>query len=138
MQFSLATIIAALAAIHTADAWKITANSIRECNGAAFFLKTREITGSDTDTTCFTFGQDMPNTGCTELRINGFAGPCNDGGFEPQSIMAEGNCVFYEKPNCAAGSSEPDNEITAVSVRGLPRCMQSEVVDNKIMSFYCF
>jgi hypothetical protein len=65
----------------------------------------REIASSETVPECFTFGQDMPGTSCSE-HYPGSATtlPCLDKQLTPKSIDVEGNCAFYSTPNCEGDS----------------------------------
>lgn len=88
----------------------------------------RELSSSESVPDCFTFGQDMPGTSCTEAYpATSTTGPCNSGPLNPKSIRAEGNCVFYAEANCEGSEA-------GVTLPGTPTC-----VDNgaNIMSYKC-
>jgi hypothetical protein len=75
----------------------------------------------------------MPGTSCTQRRGDGVTGGCVDGGFAPKSIKAEGNCVFFAEPNCGE-SATGQLDITS---GGSPVCVQSSIMDQKVMSYTC-
>jgi hypothetical protein len=65
----------------------------------------REIASSETVPECFTFGQDMPGTSCTEhYPASATTLPCLYNELTPKSIDVEGNCAFYNTPNCEGDS----------------------------------
>jgi hypothetical protein len=65
----------------------------------------REIASSETVPECFTFGQDMPGTSCTEhYPASATTLPCIYRQLTPKSIDVEGNCAFYNTPNCEGDS----------------------------------
>ncbi|KAH6954491.1 hypothetical protein DER45DRAFT_570547 [Fusarium avenaceum] len=106
MQFSISTVIVALATLHTVDAgWKFTAYSTEGCIMSGEGAFSREIASSETVPECFTFGQDMPGTSCIEhYPASATTLPCLYNELTPKSIDVEGNCAFYNTPNCEGDS----------------------------------
>ncbi|KAF5660102.1 hypothetical protein FHETE_9073 [Fusarium heterosporum] len=131
MQFSLVTVIAALSA--TASGWSLTAYSGRGCrinpNAADEVYRKLE---APFRTECYTFGQDMPGVSCFEVRPGG-GGPqgCTSGELIPQSVLANGDCIFYGSPNC--GGSDVGE--MAMSSPNYDTCI--DVQGSRVMSYQC-
>ncbi|KAF5025724.1 hypothetical protein F66182_2191 [Fusarium sp. NRRL 66182] len=101
MKFSIATVLTALTG--TTSAWAVTAYNTKECrlNPIQSDEFSRRLEGNHR-TECLTFGEDMPNVQCTQVRpgTDGYHG-CIDGEMIPRSVFIEGSCIFFAEPHCA-------------------------------------
>jgi hypothetical protein len=70
--------------------------------------RARTIAGSETSK-CYTFGDDMPGTSCTQIQGGGTGG-CTGANLVPRSLQVhKGSCVFYYGSLCSSFSSQmPD------------------------------
>ncbi|KAF4995624.1 hypothetical protein FGRMN_5016 [Fusarium graminum] len=67
--------------------------------------RSRTISGSQTGK-CYTFGDDMPGTSCSQIVGDGASGGCTGSNLVPKSlIVREGKCVFYYGSLCSSFSA---------------------------------
>jgi hypothetical protein len=67
--------------------------------------RSRTISGSE-EGKCYTFGDDMPGTACSQLVGGGSSGACTGANLVPRSLRVfEGKCTFYYGALCSSFSS---------------------------------
>ncbi|KAL4731413.1 hypothetical protein ACLX1H_000379 [Fusarium chlamydosporum] len=109
MQFSIATVIAAMASFRTASAdWTVIAFSDENC----------ALSGKNPNALSRTLYSTVSNSG-----------PCI-GDLIPASVYAAGDCVFFDQPAC--GGSEVGQ--MAITWRDTPICVSSYT---PVRSFQC-
>ncbi|KAF4472406.1 hypothetical protein FALBO_695 [Fusarium albosuccineum] len=102
MQFSLTTAIAALATIHTVNAWRISAMATPDCTETDIWRKLTQ----DGPSGCRVFGQDMAGVACEQWNpsTNAFEGCVTEGFTSKSIVVAQGTtCVLYKTPECVGG-----------------------------------
>ncbi|RFN48392.1 hypothetical protein FIE12Z_7352 [Fusarium flagelliforme] len=123
MQFSIATVIAAMATFHTAAAdWTVIAYSDSNCQMSGNGISRTLYSTQPVPESCFNFGEDMPNTSCYQSSSTSNSEGCV-GALDPQSVYAAGNCLFYALPGCQG--SEVGAEL-GITWRDTPTCVQGE------------
>ncbi|KAF4998733.1 hypothetical protein FGRMN_3059 [Fusarium graminum] len=100
MQFSISTVLAVLATIHTAAGWKLRAFSDSGCIKKGQDWIIREISGPNNLNDCLTFGEEMPGTSCVEENATTDSGACVGRKLIPLSVDTDSVCDFYSEPHC--------------------------------------